>query len=87
MLRASSRSVGVPCNESQRRTALVSAPGSQVHPEQQRLETAWSGGDVRPRPLVGEVERFFTAGTVGLAAAVGVTRLDPINQSTWKETV
>ena len=43
MLRASSRSVGVPCNESQRRTALVSAPGSQVHPERQRLETAWSG--------------------------------------------
>jgi hypothetical protein len=31
MLRASSRSVGVPCNESQRRTALVSAAaGSQV---------------------------------------------------------
>ena len=29
---------------------------------------------MRPRPLVGEVEWFFTAGTVGLAAAVGVIR-------------
>jgi hypothetical protein len=44
MLRASSRTVGVPCNESQRRTALVSAAaGSQVERFRQGHRGSGSG--------------------------------------------
>src|SRR5918999_165179 len=62
-------------HQGQRRAALVSAPGSQVHPEGQRPEEALGfGGDMRPGPLVGEVGEFLTPGTFGFATAVGVVR-------------